>query len=684
MRYQTSRADPFSLAFCLVLALLVELPAADYFLDATGGSDSNNGTSIDQAWATLTRASEHNFVAGDRLLLKRGQTFPGSLDFSTSRGTEGNPVVVSSFGESADRPIIEAKGEAWAIDLSYSEFVEVENLELSGKGIGVLTWRTPTVPRADSHFHFRNLYIHDTTDTRESGGSVGTGIYFITNNEGAQTFRDIRITGCRFEDLEGYGITINKWAGGDPRDANEHFHELLEISNNTFTRLRDAGMQIGKTRYGLIRGNTVTDPGYGNTGTGSGLWTWLCLHFTIERNTFIGARGETDSCGVHIDIGCVNNIVQYNLSIDCEGGFQEILGLSRNCVYRYNVSINDGRRVVGVNGARSEGRTLYLGGYTGRGNPQAGPYYSYIYNNTIFVSADIVSKYEMRASANSALFANNIIHVAGDVKDVRPNENATNILFRNNLVHQSKVPATPFNEVIDTIDADPQFVSAGGLDATDYEPLNKPKVVDQSLVLYRLEGDDYGVMDGYNFDPELFTNFEDERAHLKADTPGYTPTGSHGIITPETEGANFFSMTEDFLGNPIVGDPDLGAIEIYGLETWLTRHGFASNTDPDLDPNNDGVTLLAAYALNLDPNRNQTGQLPAVVFNHTENTAQLEFFGEASGISYQVLKSNDLESWETLDASELSHPDNTGSITATAPVPEDLRRVFLRLFFRRD
>ena len=44
-------------------------------------------------------------------------------------------------------------------------------------------------------------------------------------------------------------------------------------------------------------------------------------------------------------------IVENNLSRNNAGGFIEILGNNYNCSYRYNVSINDGHRVKGKNGA---------------------------------------------------------------------------------------------------------------------------------------------------------------------------------------------------------------------------------------------------------------------------------------------------------------------------------------------
>ena len=53
-----------------------------YYLDATAGSDENEGTSPEKAWKTLDKASTFKYQPGDALFLKRGETFEGVLDAS--------------------------------------------------------------------------------------------------------------------------------------------------------------------------------------------------------------------------------------------------------------------------------------------------------------------------------------------------------------------------------------------------------------------------------------------------------------------------------------------------------------------------------------------------------------------------------------------------------------------------
>src|SRR5262245_33197962 len=46
--------------------------ATTYYVDCTGGSDTNSGTSSTTAWRTLGRANQQTYGAGDQVLLKRG------------------------------------------------------------------------------------------------------------------------------------------------------------------------------------------------------------------------------------------------------------------------------------------------------------------------------------------------------------------------------------------------------------------------------------------------------------------------------------------------------------------------------------------------------------------------------------------------------------------------------------
>lgn len=191
----------------------------------------------------------------------------------------------------------------------------------------------------------------------------------------------------------------------------------------------------------------------------------------IEKSRFQNANGPGDSAGVHIDYNCRNVIVQYNLSAHNAGGFCEILGNNYNCAYRYNVSVNDGYRVKGKASAFQEGKTFWLSGYVGKGNP-AGPFNTYFYNKTIYVSTNIVAKIAVAPTAAGVLIANNIFCIEGRSQTVLGDQNRAdkgvakglrNVVFENNL-YQS-IASWPANAAIkdrSPIIGNPAFVNAGG------------------------------------------------------------------------------------------------------------------------------------------------------------------------------------------------------------------------------
>ncbi|OAB47067.1 hypothetical protein [Paenibacillus antarcticus] len=76
-----------------------------YYISNTG-NDSNVGTSKDYPWATLSkiRQSGISFISGDSILLKRNDTFYGSLDLPGGI-LEDNRLLISSYG-TGDKPKI--------------------------------------------------------------------------------------------------------------------------------------------------------------------------------------------------------------------------------------------------------------------------------------------------------------------------------------------------------------------------------------------------------------------------------------------------------------------------------------------------------------------------------------------------------------------------------------------------
>ncbi|MEJ7830726.1 MAG: hypothetical protein WKF91_21130, partial [Segetibacter sp.] len=86
-----------------ILFLISKAFAATYYLSATG-SDANNGTSSATPWQTLGKVNDQYPVAGDIVLLKRGDTFYGFLQ-AERNGTAANPILYGAYGTGAN-PIV--------------------------------------------------------------------------------------------------------------------------------------------------------------------------------------------------------------------------------------------------------------------------------------------------------------------------------------------------------------------------------------------------------------------------------------------------------------------------------------------------------------------------------------------------------------------------------------------------
>jgi len=138
-------------------------------------------------------------------------------------------------------------------------------------------------------------------------------------------------------------------------------------------------------------------------------------------------------------------------------------------------------------------------------------------------------------------------------------------------------------------------------------------------------------------------------------------SGADQPVTFTMDGKN--AQTEDEDND---GLPDAWEMKYFG-NTWQYN-------DPLAEPNRDGVSLLMAYALNLDPTRNQAGSMPQVV--RTGNQMSITFYSGTPGITYTVEASSDMLNWST-NGVMISDPDTNHFRTATVPMT-GLNR-FLRL-----
>ena len=542
--------------FCSLLAIcfttVTHVSATSYYIHPLLGDDKNSGTNELDPFKTLARANTLSLHAGDKVLLAAGQTFEGQLAFQKATGTAKKLIVISSYPDTTEstdgRALIDAKGFVAGVCLRNCAFIEVANLKITANGGGMLPGQiveanqrygvliTATQRGEFAGFTLTNLTIKDVfyaepgfvrspADTKTANGtqSYGWGIRFLIKNSPAK-LRDITITDCEIENVSHTGLQFTAPHNGLCN---------LEVKNVKVTRTGGPGVQLSGVSDGHFSLLDVNGSGSTNDSRnwkrGSGLWTWGSDNVLIEKSRFQNANGVGDSCGVHIDFNCQNVIVQKIFSANNAGGFCEILGNNSNCAYRYNVSVNDGWRTKGVNGAIQEGKTFWLSGYVG-GKKQIGPFNTYFYNNTVFVRTNIDAKIAISPTAQGVLIANNIFYIEGESKTVKGDQTRADtntathpiqdVIFENNLfLRRDNWPAALSVQDQRPIIGDPEFQKDGGAKLEDYLPSNSQLVKHRGVTITPIPHDQFGLLGG-------------------------------------------LKMEQDIMNEPIIGEPDLGAIEI--------------------------------------------------------------------------------------------------------------------------
>lgn len=547
----------------MILFLLIgQAQATDYYFHPTQGNDQNSGFHAKEAFQSLSKLENLTLQPGDRILLAGGEVFSGTLEIKGFKGKPDQPLVITSFSTEniSSKPArIDAKGFANGILIHNSSFVEVSNLEITGDGYGTKSpegeMRIGVQILATGEGQVKGItldklrifevyfeekgYVRGSEEVKSANGTqrYGWGIRLINPSESA-LIEEVKILNSDISDVSHTGIKLTGTATQNIRQ--------VSITGNNLTQTGGPGIQMSGVKFVHVSDNQVTYSGSTDDsrkwGRGSGLWTWGSSNVLIEKNKFMYANGPGDSAGAHIDFNCDNIVLQYNFSAYNAGGFIEVLGNNFNCAYRYNISVNDGHRIKGQNGAFQEGKTFWLSGYQGEKKPRKGPVNTYFYNNTIYVSEDIVSKVAVDNGSKGILIANNIFHVVGKSEQVAgdqyvPDDGSKremeDVFFKSNLfLHQNSWPSNALISDQDLRIGDSGFVNSGGLNPEDYIPTNFD-LVQKGIAIPQLSGDRFGLIEG-------------------------------------------LEMKVDFLGNPIEGKAVMGAI--YATPTLVEKVRFNLKT----------------------------------------------------------------------------------------------------------
>ncbi len=522
----------FWVGILLIFISSAAVQAKDYYFHSREGVNSNSGTSPDESFRTLEKIQELKLNPGDRILLASGEIFKGNIHIEGFIGNPDQPLIISSFGASdIALPEINAAGMEAGILIRNASYITVENLKITADGSEVATtdfdmrvgvMLTASKGYSTSYIKLSNLHIEHvfyespgfqrgSEEVKSANGTqkYGWGIRLIADGSD-QAIEQVEIKNCIVRNVAHTGIKLT----GNTQQSIRN----ISITGNKVLQVGGPGIQMSGVKFVYVADNEVSHSGSTDDsrkwGRGSGLWTWGSSMVIIEKNKFLYANGPGDSAGAHIDFNCDNIILQYNLSAYNAGGFCEILGNNYNCAYRYNISVNDGHRVKGENGAFQEGKTFWLSGYQGGNKPRKGPVNSYFYNNTIFVSEDIVSKIAIDNRSKGILIANNIFHIEGKSQLVegdqyKPDDNSSqaleDVLFKNNLFLKAENwPVEALIQPENSHFGNVEFSNPGGLEITDY--LINPTKFPQGISIPFLPSDEFGLIEGMNLKYDILGN----------------------------------------------------------------------------------------------------------------------------------------------------------------------------------
>ncbi len=439
----------------------------NYYFNSISGDNSNLGTK-EKPLKSLDFIENINLKEGDKILLANGSVFTNTINLINKNGIEVTNYIVDN---NRKIPTINSKGKVAAIFIENSSKIIIRNIEITANGGGpnkFLHKKIKTDLRTgilylvtDKEIHnnlnisdvkirdvfFENPgYVRGESEVRTPNGtkSYGWGIR-VVNLSDTGNLENITINNSQFKNISHTAIRF--------KGVRENQFKNLEINDNVVLKTGGPGMVFNSTRNLFAKRNDINFSGsFDDTrkwGRGSGLWTWGSSYAVISNNKFQNANGPADSAGCHIDYNCNDIIVERNLSRNNAGGFIEILGNNYNCSYRNNISINDGHRVKGENGAFQEGKTFWLSGYAGSGKERIGPFNSYIYGNRVYVGKNIIPKIAVDKAASGVFVANNIFYfendpvmVLGDQYKPDPGGGSEikNVIFENNIFRSNHWP----------------------------------------------------------------------------------------------------------------------------------------------------------------------------------------------------------------------------------------------------
>ncbi|WP_223736974.1 right-handed parallel beta-helix repeat-containing protein [Streptomyces purpurogeneiscleroticus] len=345
-------------------------PTSHTYYVSPRGDDRDKGSSPGTAWRTLARAERVALHPGDRLLLKGGARFSGTITLKRGEaGDASRPVVIGSYGRG--RATIKATGSP-AVSVHNTAGVDIRNLTLIGKGTAYT--RDTGIDLYSDLRNGRKLDHVTVSGIDVSRFQVGIA---VGGGAGRTGFKDVTIRKARLHANKDAGL-LTYGPTFDPRDPG-YAHQNVDITDvrayrnpgdpTANDRHTGNGIILGGVRDATVRHSSAHDNGKragAEAPAGpAGIWAYDATEVLLEHNTayrnHTGSR--VDGSGFGLDSSVSDATIQYNLSFHNDGpGFyaysRHVNGAHTDNTIRYNISNNDGRKLPSHGGVAVHGTDI--------------------------------------------------------------------------------------------------------------------------------------------------------------------------------------------------------------------------------------------------------------------------------------------------------------------------------------
>ena len=196
-----------------------------FYVDSASGNDSNSGDSESNAWKSISRVNSQELQPGDTVMFKRGQSYDGALEL-TSSGTDFNPINFDAYG-SGSIPVFSGSkiesgwtlhsGNIYKKTMTYTPGKTGSGIVLEdGVPLEFRSWNTNAETSLGSesgvftydpgNLFSGTIYIACTDSANPSTHSIDAGFYLIGVH--GDSISNVNINNIHFKNYSCHGVSL--------------------------------------------------------------------------------------------------------------------------------------------------------------------------------------------------------------------------------------------------------------------------------------------------------------------------------------------------------------------------------------------------------------------------------------------------------------------------------------------